>query len=86
MFLLEKLDFLIYYLLKENQEIRVNKIPNNIDDKKNLYRSLCNIRDAKNISSKFLKIEDNSKILKAKQMIKNADYILIGAGAGLSWF
>lgn len=28
--------------------------------------------------------EYNSRILKAKQMIKNADYILIGAGAGLS--
>lgn len=28
--------------------------------------------------------EYNSRILKTKQMIKNADYILIGAGAGLS--
>ena len=28
--------------------------------------------------------EYNSRILKAKQVIKNADYILIGAGAGLS--
>lgn len=28
--------------------------------------------------------EYNSRILKAKQIIKNADYILIGAGAGLS--
>lgn len=75
MFLLKKLDFLINYLLKENQEINVNKIPTNIDDKKNLYRSLCNIRDAKNISSKFLKIEDEylQEELKTKGIVENIE-------------
>jgi hypothetical protein len=41
--ILEKLDFLIDYLLTENKEIRIEKIPKNIEDKKNLWRSLCNI-------------------------------------------
>lgn len=72
---MEKLDFLINYLLKENQEISVNKISTNIDDKKNLYRSLCNIRDAKKISSKFLKVEDEylQEELKTKGIVENIE-------------
>lgn len=57
MIILEKLDFLIDYLLTENKEIRIEKIPTNIEDKKNLWRSLCNIRDAKPISNEYLQIE-----------------------------
>lgn len=72
---MEKLDFLINYLLKEDQKISINKIPTNIYDKKNLYRSLCNIRDAKNISSKFLKIEDEylQEELKTKGIVENIE-------------
>ena len=54
---MEKLDFLIEYLLKENKELKVEKMPTNIEDKKNLWRSLCNIRDAKPSSNKYLQIE-----------------------------
>ncbi len=72
---MEKLDFLINYLLKENQEISVNKIPTNINDKKNLYRSLCNIRKAKYISSKFLKVEDEylQEELKTKGIVEDIE-------------
>lgn len=55
---MEKLDFLIDYLLKENKEIKLEKMPTKIEDKKNLWRSLCNIRDAKPISREYLKIEN----------------------------
>ena len=54
---MEKLDFLIDYLLKENRKIKIEKIPTNPEDKKKLWRSLCNIRDAKPISDKYLQIE-----------------------------
>ncbi len=54
---MEKLDFLIEYLLKENKELKVEKMRTNIEDKKNLWRSLCNIREAKPISKKYLQIE-----------------------------
>lgn len=54
---MEKLDFLIDYLLNENKEIKVEKMPTNIEDKKNLWRSLCNIRDANLISKKYLQVE-----------------------------
>ena len=55
---MEKLDFLIDYLLNENTEIKVNNIPKNELEKKRLYRSLCNIREAKAISNKYLEIEN----------------------------
>jgi hypothetical protein len=55
---LEKLDFLINYLLKENENIKIDKMPDNIQEKKNLYRSLCNIREPQPISNEYLKIEN----------------------------
>lgn len=58
MIILEKLDFLINYLLKENKEVVVKNIPTDIKDKKRLYRSLCNIRDAKPISKEYIKAEN----------------------------
>lgn len=54
---MEKLDFLIKYLLKENTNITIDKIPDSLEDKKKLWRSLCNIRNAKPISSKYLEME-----------------------------
>lgn len=55
---MEKLDYLIDYLLKENKEINIDRIPKNITEKKNLYRALCNIREAKPISKEYLQIEN----------------------------
>lgn len=54
---MEKLDYLIDYLLNErNETIDLNKL--SYEDKKRIYRSLCNIRDAKPISEEYLKIEN----------------------------
>lgn len=54
---MEKLDYLIDYLLNErNETIDFNKL--SYEDKKRIYRSLCNIRDAKPISEEYLKIEN----------------------------
>lgn len=55
---MEKLDFLIDYLIKENEEILINKLPKNEKDKENLWRSLCNIRSPKEASDKYIKIEN----------------------------
>lgn len=72
---MEKLDFLIYYLLKENKGITVEKIPINIEDKKNLWRSLCNIREAKPISNEYIQIEKEylQEELKNKPITKVED-------------
>ena len=55
---MEKLDFLIDYLIKENKSIRIKEIPQNTTDKKMLYRSLCNIRAPMPISKEYIKIEN----------------------------
>lgn len=66
---MEKLDYLIQYLLKENKEIKIDKLPLEIEEKENLYRSLCNIRPPKPIDEKYLKIEN--EYLKEKLEKKN---------------
>lgn len=72
---MEKLDFLIEYLLQENKELKVEKMPANLEDKKNLWRSLCNIRNAKQISSEYLQIEKEylQEELKNKYITKVGD-------------
>ena len=55
---MEKLDFLIDYLIKENKSIDINEIPRTTSNKKRLYRSLCNIRETLPISEKYIKTEN----------------------------
>lgn len=69
---MEKLDFLINYLLNENTEIKIDNMPKNELEKKKLYRSLCNIREPKQVSDEYLKIENEylQEELKKKNVIK----------------
>ena len=55
---MEKLDFLIDYLLKENKGIKLKNMPKTNTEKADLWRALCNLRDAKPISAEYLKIQD----------------------------
>lgn len=52
---MEKLDYLINYLLKESERTDFDYSNR---DKKSLYRALVNIRQAKPISEDFLQVED----------------------------
>lgn len=72
---MEKLDFLINYLLKENENIKINKNPTDKNSKKRLYRSLCNIRDPKPIDEKYIEIENEylQEELKNKKITKVED-------------
>lgn len=71
------LDFLIDYLLEENKEVSIERKPTNIIDKKNLYRSLCNIRDAKPISKEYLQKENEYLTEETKnKIITKAENIL----------
>lgn len=72
---MEKLDYLIEYLLKENTEVNISRIPTDIIDKKNLYRSLCNIRKPKSISKEYLQVENGylQEELKKKNITKVED-------------
>ena len=55
---MEKLDFLINYLLSERNDVDGIEIPNNDTDKFRLYRSLVNIRSAVKADEDYLQAED----------------------------
>lgn len=86
---MEKLDYLINYLLTErNETLEIDNL--SYKDKKRIYCSLCNIRDAKPISEEYFKIEnkylqeelnkkditDVADIQPAKELIKDLQTIL----------
>lgn len=73
---MEKLDYLISYLLKENKDVKIDKIPTDCESKKKLYRSLCNIRKPRTIDNEYIKIENEylQEELKKKE-ITNIDSI-----------
>ena len=68
---MNRLDYLIDELIKENPNLSNIKIPINIDEKKDLYRVLRNIRNPKPISEEYLKIQDEY----LKEEIKNKGII-----------
>lgn len=53
---MNKIDYLIEYLLKERGE---EKDLSKVEDKKSLYKALCNIREAKPISEEYIKVEND---------------------------
>ena len=55
---MNKLDYLIEELIKEDSNLSNIEIPNNINEKKDLYRALRNIRSPKPISVEYLSIQD----------------------------
>lgn len=69
----EELNFLLKYLIEEHND--TIKIPENIEDKKRLFRSLSNIRPPNPISNEFLKIQD-SYLTKENNTIINSENIL----------
>lgn len=57
----EKLDYLIHYLLNENQNTIEKMTPHNIDtveEKLTLYRGLCNVRPPNPVTERFTEIQD----------------------------
>ena len=54
----ERLNYLIEVLKNETVQYKNLKIPESIDDKKVLLRSLMNVRQPKKISKEFLKVQD----------------------------
>ncbi len=54
---MEKLDFLITYLLKERNE-KLDLTELSYEDKKRIFRSLCNLREPEKTTESFLRIQD----------------------------
>ncbi len=54
----ERLVFLVRELIKEQTQYQNIKIPSSISEKKQLFRSLLNVRMPKPVSEKFLKVQN----------------------------
>lgn len=68
----EKRLYLIKYLLGEKEEYKNIEIPENSEEQFKLYRSLVNVRQPKEISEEYLKVEDEYlKELTAEKGITN---------------
>lgn len=69
---MNKLNYLIKYLLDENKNIRIDEMPTDEISLKRLYRSLCNIREPKPISAEYIQIENEylQEELKKKNITK----------------
>lgn len=67
----ETLDYLIKELIKEDNKLSNIEIPSSLEEKKDLYRALRNIRESKPISEKYLRIQDTY----LKEEIKNKGII-----------
>ena len=55
---IDDLDFLISELCNEEERYKNISIPEDKDEKRVLFRSLMNVREAKKVSDKFLEIQD----------------------------
>ena len=55
----ERLDFLINHLISEDNRYSNIVIPKDSEEKFNLFRSLVNVREPKQISNEFIKLQDD---------------------------
>ena len=55
---MNNLDYLINELIKEDNKLSNIEIPTSLEEKKELYRALRNIRNPKTISEEYLKVQD----------------------------
>lgn len=85
---MKNLDYLIEVLLKEDKRLSNIEIPSSIQEKKDLYRALRNIRNPKPISEEYLKLQDeylqeeikNNGIIDEKDIPFDQDIISIWQG------
>ena len=55
---MNRLDYLINYLLKEDDRYSELEIPESIEEKRDLFRALRNVREPKPVSEEFLRLQD----------------------------
>ncbi len=55
---MNRLDYLIDYLVKEDNRYSELEIPESIEEKRDLFRALRNVREPKPISEEFLRLQD----------------------------
>lgn len=85
---MERLDYLISELLKEDERFKNEKIPEEVEKKKRFYRAIRNIRKPLPISEEYLKVQDeylkdeikNKGIIDEKDIRFDEDVISIWKG------
>ena len=55
---MNRLDFLIDYLIKEDPQYSEMRIPEDLQGKRDLFRALRNVREPKPVSEEFLRLQD----------------------------
>ena len=55
---MNRLDFLIDYLINENPQYSGMRIPEDLQGKRDLFRALRNVREPKPVSEEFLRLQD----------------------------
>jgi len=55
---MNRLDYLIDYLLKEDSQYSEMQVPSDLQGKRDLFRALRNIREPKPVSEEFLRLQD----------------------------
>lgn len=77
---MNRLDFLIDYLLKEEKRFSGMQIPNDEEEKQNLFRALRNMRLPKPVSEEFLRLQDEElqEQLSKKGIVDLKDITLTG--------
>ena len=75
---MDNIDYLINYLLNERNE-KINLKELSMEDKRNLFRSLCNVRPPIKISENFLNVQDKylKEELKKKGIVDDTKYTRI---------
>lgn len=63
----EMVAYLLQYLIKENKQFKIAKIPKHLDGQENLLRILFNVRPPMPVSSYFLRIQNQYLQLKAAE-------------------
>ena len=64
---MNRLDYLIEYLLKENPEYSAIEIPETEQDKRDLFRALRNVREPKPVSEEFLRLQDEELLAQLQE-------------------
>ena len=70
--MMNRLDYLIDYLLKENPQYSEMEIPSDLQGKRDLFRALRNVRWPKPVSEEFLRLQDEElqEQLKGKGVVE----------------
>lgn len=72
---MNNIDYLINELIKEDKRLKNIEIPTSLEQKKDLYRAIRNIREPKPISEEYLKVQDEylQEELKEKGIVDEKD-------------